>query len=95
MYRRGFPLQGGWGELQRGLLWDFNLGQTSTGCIRNVHPSPAGRLPPNPAPPCPLEPSFCQGLTVLAETLVIPRTVPGLEGRLHMEKGTFLVVAAT
>lgn len=94
MYCRGFLLQGGWGELQSGLLWDFNLGQT-TGRIRNVHPSPAWRLPPSPAPPCPLEPPFCQGLTILAETLVIPRTVPGLEGRLHMEKGTFLVAAVT
>ena len=38
---------------------------------------------------------FHRGLTILAETLVIPRTVPGLESWLHVEKGTFLVVAIT
>lgn len=38
---------------------------------------------------------FHWGLTIFAETLVIPRTVPGLESWLHVEKGTFLVVAVT
>lgn len=38
---------------------------------------------------------FYRGLTILAETLVIPRTVPGLESWLHVEKGTFLLVAIT
>lgn len=39
------------------------------------------------------EGSLCQGLTILAEALLIPRAVLGLESRLHVEKGTVSVAA--
>lgn len=42
-------------------------------------------------PPLQETPPHLLRLTVFAETSVVPRTVLGLEGRLHVEEGTLLV----
>ena len=60
---------------------------------RDRPPQEGASLPCRETPPHALEPPFRQGLTVLTETSVVPRTVLGLEGRLHVEERTFLIVA--